>query len=275
MKTLRVKLFGLVLLFILAQVLGSNLTYLIGRVIGCGDNFETVMSHPDMMPLSLILSNVLLCATLFLFRWYQPESFSLRELRIKDFFAVCALMLPVIFLVNTLIESFNVEDLTKDTVLQLAYHPLGIVAIVLIGPFAEEIVFRMGPMKLFLSHGLTPLMSIVWSSLIFGAVHGNPPQILGGVLVGFVLGWLYWKSKSIWVSFVAHSFNNLLGLILIWVYGNEDVTFQEICGNTQTLWLLVLFSIVVGCWLFFNLNKRFTSKSITDGMVTDNAVERF
>ena len=131
MRTLKIQLLGLVLLFLLTQVLGVCLAYIVGFIIGCGDNFDEVMKHPDMMPLSLTLSNVLLCAALFLFRWYHRESFRLRGLRTKDFIAVCMLMLPVIFIVNVLIESFNAEDLTKDAILQLAYHPLGIVAIVL------------------------------------------------------------------------------------------------------------------------------------------------
>lgn len=274
MRTLKIQLLGLVLLFLLTQVLGVCLAYIVGLIIGCGDNFDEVMKHPDMMPLSLILSNVLLCAALFFFRWYHRESFRLRGLGTKDFIAVCMLMLPVIFIVNVLIELFNAEDLTKDAILQLAYHPLGIVAIVLIGPFAEELLFRMECMNLFLKNGQTPLMAIVWSSLVFGAVHGNPPQILGGVLIGFILGWLYWKSKSIWVPFAAHFFNNLVGLMLIWFCGDEEVTLQGVSGSTLNLCLLILFSIAVACCLFLYLNKRFTS-NITDEKVMDNDGGRF
>lgn len=36
-------------------------------------------------------------------------------------------------------------------------------------------------------------------ALIFGVIHLNPAQIPGAALFGLILGWLYWRSGTIWI----------------------------------------------------------------------------
>ena len=110
-----------------------------------------------------------------------------------------------------LLETLTLEDLNKDVFATLVYNPWGVLAIVLVGPFTEELVFRMGIQRHLIRYRMRPWMAILLSALIFGAVHGNPAQIPGAVVFGWVLGWLYWRSGTIWIPVVAHVFNNFVG----------------------------------------------------------------
>ena len=255
---LKSKLTGLVLLFFLMQFLGVGIVYVANWLMGCGYSLNEITMMPQMVAYSLFLSNVLLCLSFFLLRLYNKENFRLQGLHVKDFMATWALMFPVILIVNMLVELFDPIDLNKETIRDLAYHPLGVLAITLIGPLAEELVFRVGCMKLMLDYKLAPWLAILFSSLIFGVAHGNPAQIGGAVLMGVVLGWLYWRSKSFWLPFVAHVFNNSLAIVLLWCYGGEEITIQEMRGAKEFDWLFFLVNLLFAAALFFYLHRRFS-----------------
>ncbi len=55
--------------------------------------------------------------------------------------------------------------------------------------------------------------AIITSSIIFGVMHGNFEQIPFAFLVGLILGFIYVKTKSIWVCVAVHAANNLVSVL--------------------------------------------------------------
>lgn len=100
-----------------------------------------------------------------------------------------------------------------------------IVLAVIMAPVFEEIVFRGIIQKGLINKGMKPFAAIFLSSVIFGLVHGNPWQLVGAVLLGGVLGLVYYKTKSLLLPILLHAFNNLCSSILIF-YGNTE-SFAE------------------------------------------------
>ena len=129
------------------------------------------------------------------------------------------------------------EQMTKDgaTMILLA---------VIMAPVFEEIVFRGIIQKGLINKGVAPMKAILFSSLIFGLVHGNPWQLVGAVLLGCVLGLVYYKTKSLLLPILLHAFNNLCSSILIF-YGKTE-SFAETFKVSEYVVLgigIVLFSI--------------------------------
>ena len=129
------------------------------------------------------------------------------------------------------------EQMTKDgaTMILLA---------VIMAPVFEEIVFRGIIQKGLINKGVAPMKAILFSSLIFGLVHGNPWQLVGAVLLGCVLGLVYYKTKSLFLPILLHAFNNLCSAILIF-YGKTE-SFAETFKVSEYVVLgigIVLFSI--------------------------------
>ena len=174
-------------------------------------------------------------------------------------------MLPVIFIVNLLLETLTLEDLNKDVFATLVYNPWGVLAIVLVGPVTEELVFRMGIQRHLIRHRMRPWMAILLSALIFGAVHGNPAQIPGAVVFGWVLGWLYWRSGTIWIPVAAHVFNNFVGVAMIWCTGDTDTTLVELCGGAVAASVWALAAAVCGYVGYRYLDKVLEGKGIGRG----------
>lgn len=107
------------------------------------------------------------------------------------------------------------EQLTDDPVVM-------IITAVICAPIFEEIVFRGIIQKGLINKGIKPVNAIIIASVVFGLVHANPWQFVGAVLLGCVLGLVYYKTKSLLLPMLLHGFNNLCSTILIVYTKNES-----------------------------------------------------
>jgi membrane protease YdiL (CAAX protease family) len=79
-------------------------------------------------------------------------------------------------------------------------------------PVWEEIVFR-GILQDGLQKTLSPFFAVITSGLIFGVIHFDPDQMIPLILLGFIFGWMYTKSRSVFPCIIAHSFVNTVGAV--------------------------------------------------------------
>jgi membrane protease YdiL (CAAX protease family) len=109
-----------------------------------------------------------------------------------------------------------------DMLVEALSSPLTILAVVLLAPIAEELVFR-GVVQ----HYMMKVSSRFWianasQALMFAIMHMNLIQGLYTFLLGLVLGWLRYRYKSLAAPIIMHFVNNfstvtwlgwLLGLV--------------------------------------------------------------
>ncbi len=50
---------------------------------------------------------------------------------------------------------------------------------------------------------------------MFGAMHLNIPQFINGTIIGLFLGMIYYKTRSLVLSIVAHAVNNAIPILNI------------------------------------------------------------
>ena len=84
---------------------------------------------------------------------------------------------------------------------------IGFLAIVVIGPIVEEMLFR-GYLQTALSKRMKPWLAIVLASCAFAAIHLQPAAFPMLALVGGVFGFLYHRTGSLRVSMALHMLNN-------------------------------------------------------------------
>lgn len=124
---------------------------------------------------------------------------------------------------------------------------------VVMAPLFEEIVFRGIIMKGLINKGTKPKTAIIISAVIFGLVHGNPWQFVGAVLLGSVLGLVYYKTKSLLLPILLHVFNNLCSAILIF-YGNTE-SFADTFKVSE--WLILAIGIVLFTTFYILFTKKY------------------
>jgi hypothetical protein len=89
------------------------------------------------------------------------------------------------------------------------------VEVVVFAPVCEELWFR--------GIGLTGLMktgsatrAVVWTSLVFGALHG-PDRFLFTTLFGIVLALIRFRTGSLYCCIAIHALHNFLAIVLSFV----------------------------------------------------------
>ncbi|NTW28298.1 MAG: CPBP family intramembrane metalloprotease [Coriobacteriia bacterium] len=105
-------------------------------------------------------------------------------------------------------------DLTKLFPAGVAGTIMAAIAIGVLAPFAEELVFRGVLLRSLRKRWGIPV-AIVGSSVVFALAHFSGYDFVPIALTAVILGWLYVRSGSLWVSMVAHSAYNLLALALL------------------------------------------------------------
>lgn len=126
-------------------------------------------------------------------------------------------------------------------------------------PILEEALCRGLILNGLIANGKTPLSAIVWSSLIFGLLHLNPWQAIPAFLMGMLFGWLYYKTKSLWVPIWLHFVNNTLALVMFKIYPSPEYpdTFRELINNDQIFFAIYAIAIGVLALSFFLITKYF------------------
>jgi membrane protease YdiL (CAAX protease family) len=134
------------------------------------------------------------------------------------FFAAAGIMsLTTLLFPRAWVDAFDVTRLFEGS----RRHQLGmsLVASVL-APLAEEIAFRGYLLSAFRTR-LPPGAAIAASSVLFAGMHLDPVRFPAVLFLGLFLGWLAWRSGSIWPAVAAHAVNNGLGSVVA-SRGNAD-----------------------------------------------------
>lgn len=80
--------------------------------------------------------------------------------------------------------------------------------------------------------------AIIASSIVFGIMHGNFDQIPFATMVGLVLGYIYVKTGSLWISMSVHFVNNAISVVFTNFASRLDI-------NTQNLLYIVYLMIAL------------------------------
>lgn len=137
---------------------------------------------------------------------------------------------------------------------QLTLNPVVmIITAVICAPIFEEIIFRGIIQKGLMNKGVKPWKAIVFASIIFGLVHGNPWQLVGAVLLGCVLGLVYYKTKSLLLPMLLHGFNNLCSTILIIYTKNES--FSDAFKISE--WMILAIGIVLFSLFYYLFTRKY------------------
>ncbi len=86
----------------------------------------------------------------------------------------------------------------------------------------EEMFFRGALQSTLQRWWKNPVAAILVSSIIFSLIHLSIYLFLSRVLLGIGLGWIFYKSRNIWVGTVVHFLNNTFALIQIFALSKAD-----------------------------------------------------
>lgn len=165
----------------------------------------------------------------------------------------------------------------------IANSPLWVVilVVVVIGPIFEELIFR----RVFIDKlsRFGEKLAIVVSAVAFGLFHGNLNQFFFATLIGFVLGYVYTKTRRVRYTCLLHMLINFIGSAFVlflsdslskideFLYLERELTDAEalalmtsllsVYGYVLLQWALAIIGIVMFIIVLKNKKVVFTPKN--------------
>ena len=130
---------------------------------------------------------------------------------------------------------------------------ISMIMVALLPAVFEETLFRGALQNLFSRWFKLPILAIIVTSIIFSAIHGSYLGFLSRFALGFVLGWLYYRTGNIWLNIIAHFFNNGLALTSLYLSTKPGVKMDPTKMEEHfPLWVgVVSIGIVAGLFIYF------------------------
>jgi len=225
-----------------------------------------------LMIISLSASSV---ATIAVFLWLRWAEVSRRYVQSRPWaalswcaFAAIGAIIPSTWLQEMLPELPNVTEQEFDQILRNRW---GYYAVGLLAPVCEELVFRGAILRSLLrwfssrsssceasvkfkSAGHWSAISI--SAVLFAVAHFNPAQMPHALVVGLLLGWMYYRTGSVVPGVVYHWVNNSAAYVIYNLYPNADIRLVDIFGSQRTVAAAVLFSLFILVPAIYQLSLR-------------------
>ena len=257
----------LVMLMIMGNLLAGGMVHLweqVGGEITSGPTLETTGGRNRFRWISLLTHLSTFAIPALLTMWFltrQNWAFSLkltirptvRNLCFGSFFIL--LSFPVAQLLYWLNRQLplppwatQMEETTQRTLesLLVMNSPgellFNLMVIAVVPAIGEELVFR-GIVQQRLSHFLPKAWQAIWlSALLFSLFHLQFAGFLPRLLLGAVLGYLFYWTQNLWIPIIAHLLINGLQLIVTYIYAGSlnDLTNAE---SIFSYWPLVVLAL--------------------------------
>jgi len=144
------------------------------------------------------------------------------------------LIFPLVFAFNLIIEPLSMwmgmPDFMKELMRIFSENKISsLIMLVVFAPVLEEIFCRGIILRGLLNH-YSPMKAILWSAAFFGIIHLNPWQAIPAFLIGVLMGWIYWRTRSLWTTIFIHFINNGFAYIITVFFPNlpDDATYYDI-----------------------------------------------
>ena len=163
-------------------------------------------------------------------------------------------------------ESFKVAEEQAELVLKgllnMEYPAelIGnLILIAVLPAIGEEIVFRGIVQRQLMRVMLNPYVALFVAAVIFSLAHFQMEGFIPRLVLGMVLGWLYWKSGNLWVPSIAHLFNNGAQVLGQYLHkqGLSSVNLED---DISVPVVAALLSLLLAAGVITLINKRTDNK---------------
>ena len=137
--------------------------------------------------------------------------------------------------------------------------------VALLAAVSEELLFRSVIQKGLIKLFKNAHVAIIVTAFVFSAFHGDFFGFFPRLILGIMLGYMFWMSGSIFPSMLMHFVNNATTVILYYLntrgFSNIDV---EHFGSTDNVLVIILslittVAIFIICWRLKNKTEQLTN----------------
>jgi membrane protease YdiL (CAAX protease family) len=150
-------------------------------------------------------------------------------------------------------DSYNKQVSIIGRMNNFGDYILSMLMLAILPAMFEETIFRGGLQNLLSRWWKTPVFSIVVTAIIFSIVHGSYFGFLSRAVLGFLLGWMYYRTGNIWLNIIAHAANNAFAVTAIYIVRLKDpkMDIAKADVNLSIWWGLISLAVIYGLFLLF------------------------
>ncbi len=123
----------------------------------------------------------------------------------------------------------------------------------------EETLFRGGLQNLLSRWWKSPIAAIIVTAIIFSIVHGSYFGFLSRAVLGFLLGWVYYRTGNLWLNIIAHAVNNAFAVTALYVMRlrNPKLDVAKADVNISIWWGLVSLAAIYVLLILFEKYSQY------------------
>lgn len=133
---------------------------------------------------------------------------------------------------------------------------VNIILIAILPAIAEEFFFR-GVIQRLLIQAMPkiPWIAVILTAVFFSAIHMEWLDFIPRIILGFLLGAIYYLSGNLWLSILGHFLNNGMQVVMVYLYQAKLIHDDPMQSET-TAWYSAAISLIITVALLWYLRKR-------------------
>lgn len=200
---------------------------------------------------------------------------SFRSIGVNQTVTVIIAAICGIFGLDVLSEVLDLPNLIEAQMGEIMESVAGMFVISVLGPIAEELVFRGAIISDLKKNKVDAATVIGFSAAIFGIIHLNPAQIPFAAGVGVILGLIYYRTNNIYIVAFLHILNNSVATLLSNVC-SVDAKISDLFGSTILTVVLGLAGLAT-CYIllckFWNETKYLEENDVESNIIEQKETE--
>ena len=169
-------------------------------------------------------------------------------------------------------NEYNKQVMVLGDMKSTADFILSIFVLALVPAIFEEMLFRGTLQQIMIALTRNAFLGILITSIFFSAVHLSYYGFLPRLFLGMMLGYIFYFSKNLWLSIIAHFLNNAYSLAVMFALSRSGKLNMDALDETYPLYYGV-FGIVVIILLFIAFHRESKKLLLRESSIVSNNSE--
>ncbi len=150
-------------------------------------------------------------------------------------------------------EAYNKQVAVIARMNNFTDYIISVIVIAFLPAVFEETFFRGGFQNLFSRWFKMPILAIIFTSIIFSAIHLSYLGFLSRFALGFILGWIYYRTGNLWLSIIGHFFNNAFAVTMLYISTKpgEKIDPSKIDDKLPLWWAIAAIAALYALFVLF------------------------
>jgi len=239
-------------------ILGLYIIITIGVALLITGIFEII--NYNNLPLNNLVGYTLAGILIIIFAWMKKsrieatkQIFLFGSMPVALSVVLLVLTISLVIVIEPITTLIPIPEFMMELFAMLSEKSIyTMILVVFIGPVIEELLIRGIVLDGFLKR-YPPWKAILWSSIIFGLFHLNPWQFIPAFFLGILMGYVYWKTKSLIPCIFIHFINNGISYTATILVNKDIATVADLFekrGDYITIYIITACLLVLSTlWL--------------------------